>query len=82
MNYVVQTDVTDRMVVVLNGGAGIGESNVDEDSADSDCQLMTMSSRLAVFKQAEEVVAKVVRQIEASQEICAKSGNAGKSVDR
>lgn len=81
MNYVVQTDVVDRskMVVVLNGGAGIGESNVDDVDSSSDDDR---SGRVAVFKKAEEVVAKVVGQIDASQELCAKSGNSGKSVDR
>ena len=75
----VQTDVDrSKMVVVLNGGAGIGESNVDDDDSDVDVN----AGCLAVFKRAEEVVAKVVGQIDASHELCTKSGNAGKSVDR
>jgi len=88
VNYVVQSEVLDRsrMVVVLNSASeDFGETNVDDSDVDSaPPTTVTVVSddgtrglqghpRSMVFKKAEEVVARVVAQIEASQELCTSS---------
>ena len=74
VNYVVQTDVRPPKKLIIMGG-NVGESNDDDDD-----DALRQASRILVFKKAEEVVAKVVKIIEESQELCGKNkGN--KSLD-
>ena len=89
VNYVVQSEVLERsrMVVVLNSASeDFGETNVDDSDVDSappttvtvvsddGTRSLQGHPRSMVFKKAEEVVARVVAQIEASQ-VLIKSNN-------